>query len=91
MSETKYVRNEAPLPMNFINAVGVSAGLGEFFLTFGTAIPREISDSDALKRIDSDDVQPVFHCVITRPAMKQVIEALQYTYDRQTQHHEHKE
>lgn len=89
-SETKFARTENPLPMHFVNAVGVSAGPEEFFITLGTAIRHEVDDSDALKRIDSNEAQPVFQCVITRAAMKQVIEALQYTYDRQTQHHEHK-
>lgn len=80
---TKFV-NDSGLQTVFVNAVNVRAGLEEFFLTFGTTVPLEISNIEELKQIDSIDARPVFRCAVTRSVMKQMIDVMEAIYNQQT-------
>ncbi len=53
-------------------------------MTFGTAIPLEITDSKQLEEIESIPAHPLFRCVISRSVMKQVTELLTNLYENQT-------
>lgn len=70
------------LTTHFINTLNVRGGVEEFYLTFGTALPIEITKPEDLEQIDSIQVQPTFRCVITRQNMKQMIELLQTVYEQ---------
>ncbi len=54
------------LPTHFVNSVNIRSGLEEFFLTFGTAIPLEITDIRDLEAINSVNAHALFRCAISR-------------------------
>lgn len=72
------------LPTYYVNSVNIRAGLEEFFLTFGTVLPLEITDIKDLEDIDSVPAQAVFRCMIPRPVMKQIIDLMTNLYENQT-------
>lgn len=72
------------LPTHYVNVVNVRAGLDEFFLTLGTAIPVDIVDSQDLESIDSINAHPLFRCAVSRPVMKQLIDLMTSLYESQT-------
>ena len=72
------------LPTHYINSVNIRAGLEEFFLTFGTVLPLEITDIKDWEDIDSVSAQAVFRCMIPRPVMKQIIDLMTNLYENQT-------
>lgn len=75
---------DAVLPTHYVNSVNIRAGLEEFFLTFGTVLPLEITDIKDLEDIDSVAAQAVFRCMIPRPVMKQIIDLMTNLYENQT-------
>ena len=72
------------LPTHYVNSVNIRSGLEEFFLTFGTAIPLEITDIKDLEDIDSINAHALFRCAISRSVMKQVIDLMTTLYESQT-------
>jgi len=86
--ETKQVKTifvgDENLPTHYVNVVNVRSGLDEFFLTFGTAVPMEITDSKDLENIDSVNAHPLFRCAVSRSVMKQVIDLMTTLYENQT-------
>ena len=72
------------LPTHYVNVVNIRSGLDEFFLTFGTAVPLEITDSKDLESIDSINAHPLFRCAVSRSVMKQVIDLMTALYENQT-------
>jgi hypothetical protein len=76
--------NDENLPTHYVNSVNIRSGLEEFFLTFGTAIPSEITDIKDLENIDSVNAHALFRCAISRSMMKQVIDLMTTLYESQT-------
>ncbi len=72
------------LPTHYVNSVNIRSGLEEFFLTFGTAVPLEITDIKNLEDIDSINAHALFRCAISRPTMKQLIDLMTTLYENQT-------
>ena len=81
--KTVFVGDEN-LPTHYVNMVNVRSGLEEFFLTFGTAVPLEITDSKQLEEIDSINAHPLFRCAVSRSVMKQLIDLMMTLYENQT-------
>lgn len=81
--KTVFVGDET-LPTHYVNSVNIRSGLEEFFLTFGTAVPLEITDIKDLEDIDSINAHALFRCVISRSVMKQVIDLMTTLYENQT-------
>src|SRR6266480_5722141 len=81
--KTVFVGDEI-LPTYYINSVNIRSGLEEFFLTFGTAVPLEITDIKDLEDIDSINAHALFRCAISRPVMKQIIDLMTTLYENQT-------
>ena len=75
---------EENLPTHYVNSVNVRSGMEEFFLTFGTAVPLEITDIEDLEKINSINAHPLFRCAISRSMMKQVIDLMTTLYENQT-------
>jgi hypothetical protein len=73
------------LPTHYVNVVNIRTGQEEFFLTLGTAIPLDITDSKELEAIDSINAHPLFRCAISRSVMKQVIDLMTTLYKNQTE------
>ncbi|HLQ30363.1 MAG TPA: hypothetical protein VK140_14110 [Ktedonobacteraceae bacterium] len=80
--KTVFVGDEN-LPTHYVNSVNIRAGLEEFFLTFGTALPLDIVDIKDLENIDSVNAHALFRCAITRSMMKQLIDLMTSLYDNQ--------
>ena len=72
------------LPTHYVNTVNIRSGLEEFFLTFGTIVPIEITDIKDLEDIDSVNAHALFRCAIPRSVMKQVIDLMTTLYENQT-------
>src|SRR6266516_2091063 len=72
------------LPTHYVNSVNIRSGLEEFFLTFGTAVPLEITDIKNLEDIDSINAHALFRCAISRPTMKQLIDLMTTLYENKT-------
>jgi hypothetical protein len=72
------------LPTHYVNSVNIRSGLEEFFLTFGTAVPLEITDTKDLENIDSVNALALFRCAVPRSVMKQVIDLMTTLYENQT-------
>ena len=72
------------LPTHYVNSVNIRSGLEEFFLTFGTAVPLDITDIKDLENIDSVNAHALFRCAIPRSVMKQVIDLMTTLYENQT-------
>ena len=72
------------LPTHYVNVVNVRSTLEEFFLTLGTAVPLEITDSKQLEDIESISAHPLFRCAVSRSVMKQLIDLMTSLYDNQT-------
>ena len=81
--KTVFVGDEI-LPTHYVNSVNIRSGLEEFFLTFGTAVPLEITDIKDLEDIDSINAHALFRCAISRPVMKQIIDLMTTLYENQT-------
>jgi len=81
--KTVFVGDES-LPTHYVNSVNVRAGLEEFFLTFGTAVPFDISNIKDLEDIDSINAHALFRCAISRSVMKQVIDLMTNLYENQS-------
>ena len=82
--KTVFVGDET-LPTHYVNSVNVRVGLEEFFLTFGTALPLDITDIQDLEDIESINAHPLFRCAISRTVMKQVIDLMTTLYENQTE------
>ncbi len=80
--KTVFVGDEN-LPTHYVNSVNIRAGLEEFFLTFGTALPLDIADIKDLENIDSVNAHALFRCAISRSMMKQLIDLMTSLYDNQ--------
>lgn len=72
------------LPTHYVNSVNIRAGLEEFFLTFGTALPLDVTDIKDLENIDSVNAHALFRCAMSRSMMKQVIDLMTALYENQT-------
>jgi hypothetical protein len=81
--KTAFVGDEN-LPTHYVNMADVRAGREEFFLTLGTVIPSEITNSQDLEGIDHIDGYPLFRCAISRSAMKQIVDLVMVLYENQT-------
>lgn len=77
------------LPTHYVNVVNVRAGLEEFFLTLGTAVPLDIVDIKDLEDLDSLNAHPLFRCAIPRSVTKQLIDLLTALYESQSEQIEH--
>ena len=82
--KTRFV-GESELPPFFVNVANVRAGLEEFYLTLGIAMPVDVTAIEELSRIDVVDAKPFFRCVVTRNTMRQVIDLLESVYNQQTE------
>lgn len=82
--KTVFVGDEN-LPTHYVNMVNVRAGLEEFFLTLGTVVPLDITDSKDLETIDSINAHPLFRCAVSRSVMKQLIDLMTSLYESQTE------
>ncbi len=71
------------LPTHYVNSANIRAGLEEFFLTFGTTLPLEITDIKDLEDIDSVNAHALFRCAISRSMMKQLIDLMTNLYENQ--------
>ena len=74
---------EETLPTHYVNSVNIRSGLEEFFLTFGTALPLEVTDIRDLEDIDSIKAHALFRCAISRSMMKQLIDLMTNLYENQ--------
>ena len=81
--KTVFIGNET-LPTHYVNSVNIQPGLEEFFLTFGTVVPLEITDMKDLEHIDSINAHAVFRCAMSRTMMKQVIDLMKTLYENQS-------
>lgn len=81
--KTVFVGDEN-LPTHYVNIVNARTTSEEFFLTLGTAVPLEITDSKQLDEIESINAHPLFRCAVPRSVMKQVIDLLTNLYENQT-------
>lgn len=81
--KTVFVGDEN-LPTHYVNSVNIRSGLEEFFLTFGTALPLEITDIKDLEDIDSVNAHALFRCAISRSMMKQLIDLMTALYENQS-------
>lgn len=81
--KTVFVGDEN-LPTHYVNSVNIRAGLEEFFLTFGTALPLDVTDIKDLEHIDSVNAHALFRCAMSRSVMKQVIDLMTALYENQT-------
>ncbi|SRR6266851_4091577 len=72
------------LPTHYVNIVNVRAGLEEFFMTLGTVVPLDITDSKDLEDIDSINAHPLFRCAVSRTVMKQLIDLMTALYENQS-------
>jgi len=77
--------NEAEVPTLFVNVLNVRAGLEEFYLTFGTALPIEVKQIEELEAVDTVKVRPLFRCAVTMSAMRQMIDLMENVYNQQRQ------
>lgn len=77
------ITGDENLPTHYVNSVNVRAGLEEFFLTFGTAIPLEVTDIKDIENLDSISARAVFRCAMSRSMMKQVIDLMTSLYESQ--------
>jgi hypothetical protein len=82
--KTRFVR-ESDIPTFFVNTMNVKAGLEEFYLTLGTALPLEITNDEELKQVETIDTEPLFRCAVTRSVMRQMIDLMETVYNQQTQ------
>src|SRR5487761_1475017 len=82
--KTVLVGDEA-LPTHYVNSVNIRSDLEAFFLTFGTALPIEVSAMSELENIESINAHSLFRCVISRSVMKQVIDLMSTLYENQTE------
>lgn len=85
--KTVFVGDEN-LPTHYVNIANLRSTPEEFFLTLGTAIPMEITDSKQLEDIESIKAHALFRCAISRPVMKQLIELMTNLYENQTRQFE---
>jgi len=72
------------LPTHYVNMVNARVGLEEFFLTFGTVLPLDLTENQNLEDIDSLNAQPLFRCAMPRSVMKQIIDLMTTLYENQT-------
>lgn len=72
------------LPTLYVNSVNIRFSLEDFFLTFGTAVPPDISDASDLDKIDSIKAHALFRCAVSRSTMKQLIDLLSSLYENQS-------
>ena len=70
--KTVFVGDE-DLPTHYVNSVNIPSGLEEFFLTFGTVVPFDITDISDLEGIESIKAHPLFRCAVSRSTMEQAI------------------
>ncbi|SRR2546421_469973 len=86
--ETKQVKaafaGDENLPTHYVNIVNVRSTPEEFFLTLGTAIPPEITDSKQLEGIENINAHALFRCAVSRSVMKQLIDLMTTLYNNQT-------
>jgi len=75
--------NELPLP--YVNALFVNAGVDDFFVTIGSLVPPEIKSEGDLEKLSELTAKPLFRFATSRECMKRFIDALQYQYDNQVQ------
>ncbi|GAC1631622.1 MAG: hypothetical protein NVS4B11_32000 [Ktedonobacteraceae bacterium] len=89
ISEPKQLRaafvKDSELPIHFVNAVNIRAGLEEFYVTLGTIVPLEITDINELEGLQTINANSLFRFAMTRTVMKQVLDLMQSVYDQQTQ------
>ena len=87
-SDSKQIKTvlvgDEDLPTHYVNSVNIRSDLEAFFLTFGTALPIEVSDMSELENIESINAHALFRCVISRSVMKQVIDLMTTLYENQT-------
>ena len=81
--KTVFVGDEN-LPTHYVNIVNVRSSLEEFFLTLGTVVPLDITDSKDLENIDSINAHPLFRCAVSRTVMKQLMDLMTNLYENQT-------
>lgn len=81
--KTIFVDDEK-LPTHYVNSLNVRFSAEDFFLTFGTAIPLDISDIKDLEEVDSVNAHALFRCAMSRSTMKQVIDLLTKLYENQS-------
>jgi|SRR5579884_160973 len=86
--KTVFVGDE-DLPTHYVNSVNIRFGQDDFFLTFGTAVPLDISDIKDLEQIDSVHAKALFRCAMSRSMMKQLIDLMTNLYDNQSRLNEH--
>ncbi len=72
------------LPTHYVNMVNARVGLEEFFLTFGTVLPLDLTEKQSLEDIDSLNAQPLFRCAMPRSVVKQIIDLMTTLYNNQT-------
>jgi hypothetical protein len=72
------------LPTHYVNSVNIRSTPEEFFLTFGTVTPLDITDIQQLEDIESISAHPLFRCAISRTVMKQLIDLMTNIYENQT-------
>ncbi len=80
--KTVFVGDEN-LPTHYVNSINIRAGLEEFFLTFGTVLPLEITDIKDLEDINSVNAHALFRCAISKSVMKQLIDLMTNLYENQ--------
>ena len=76
---------DSELPIYFVNAVNIRAGLEEFYFTLGTIAPLEVTDINELEGLQTINANSLFRFAVTRTVMKQVLDLMQSVYDQQTQ------
>ena len=81
--KTVFVGDEK-LPTHYVNSVNIRSGLEEFFLTFGTVVPFDLTDISDLEGIESIKAHPLFRCAISRSTMRQIIDLMTSLYENQT-------
>jgi len=72
------------LPMHYVNALVVRAGVDEFFFTLGTVTPPDQSEMEAAVEAGHLVAEPVFRFAVSRETMAKILVLMVGQYDQQT-------
>ncbi len=72
------------LPMHYVNALVVRAGVDEFFCILGTVTPPDQAEMEAVVEAGHLVAQPVFRFAVSRETMEKFLVLMAGQYDQQT-------
>lgn len=74
----------ANLPVHYVNALNITVGPSEFFMTIGTVTPPEVKSLEDLQAIDQVTAQPVLRMAVSPLVMKQFIDLMAQQFEQYT-------